>query len=288
MNSPFFLDFLVFIYYTVGRKGVFPMSSYLTFQVAEGEVAYPPRVHYHPDYEVYYLTDGVCRYFIHNKTYRLTAGDIVVIPPGLIHKVIYESPSHSRMLFNCTADFVPASVRKVEDRITYFPQTPETAKQITSLYRKIREASAKPDEFWEDSLRCHISQLFLLMAKSSCHPASRSAGSPFVENAVEYIRANYMYRLTLPETARHCAVSPEHLSRVFKRETGFGFNEYLNLYRLKKAESILKSGKAGSIAQVASLCGFSDSNYFSNTYKKMFGISPSQAKIHSEQEADDV
>lgn len=270
------------------RKGVFPMSSYFTFQVAEGEVAYPPRVHYHPDFEVYYLTDGVCRYFIHNKTYRLTAGDIVVIPPGLIHKVIYESDSHSRMLFNCTADFLPPSVRNVVDRITYFPQSPETAKQIASLYRRIREAVAKPDEFWEDSLRCHVSQLFLLMAKSSTHPVSRPVGSPFVEKAVEYIRANYMYRLTLPETARHCAVSPEHLSRVFKRETGFGFNEYLNLYRLKKAESILKSGKAGSIAQVASLCGFSDSNYFSNAYKKMHGIPPSQAKYNHEQEADDV
>ena len=264
------------------------MGSYFTFQVADNEIAYPPKVHYHPDFEVYYLTDGICRYFIHNKTYRLTAGDIVVIPPGFIHKVIYESDSHSRMLFNCTADFIPPSVHKVLHRITYFAQTPETAKSIASVYRKIREAAAKPDEFWEDSLRCFVSQLFLFMAKSSVHPISRPVGSPFVEKAIDYIRANYMYRLTLPETAGHCAVSPEHLSRVFKRETGFGFNEYLNLYRLKKAESILKSGHVGSISQVASLCGFSDSNYFSNAYKKMYGITPSKAKHKDEQEADDV
>ena len=172
----------------------------------------------------------------------------MVIPPGLIHKVIYESDSHSRMLFNCTADFVPPSVQNVIHRMTYFAQTPETAKTIASLYRKIREAAAKPDEFWEDTLRCLVAQLFLLMAKSSVHPAARPVGSPFVEKAIDHIRANYMYRLTLPETASHCAVSPEHLSRVFKRETGFGFNEFLNLYRLKKAESILKSGRAGSIS----------------------------------------
>ena len=267
---------------------MFPVNSYLTFQVADNEVAYPPRIHYHPDYEVYYLTGGVCRYFIHNKTYRLTAGDIVVIPPGLIHKVIYESDSHSRMLFNCTADYVPASVQKVIHKITYFGQTPETAKPIASLYKRIQESVSRPDEFWEDSLRCQVSQLFLLMAKSTSQPVPRPVGSPFVEKAIDHIRANYMYRLTLPETANHCAVSPEHLSRVFKRETGFGFNEYLNLYRLKKAESILKSGHAGSIAQVASLCGFSDSNYFSNAYKKMYGIPPSHAKHNDEQEADYV
>ena len=52
--------------------------------------------------------------------------------------------------------------------------------------------------------------------------------------------------------------------------------------------AVLESGKAGSISQVASLCGFSDSNYFSNTYKKMYGIPPSQAKHQIEQEVDDV
>lgn len=261
------------------------MNSYFTFQVADNETAYPPRVHYHPDYEVYYLTDGVCRYFIHNKTYRLTAGDIVVIPPGLIHKVIYESESHSRMLFNCTADYIPPSVRNVIHRLTYFSQRADTANRIDSLYRRIREAYSRPDEFWEDSLRCSAAQLFLLMARASADQTARPIGSPFVENAIDYIRANYMYRLTLSETAKHCAVSPEHLSRVFKKETGFGFNEYLNLYRLKKAESILKSGQGKTIAQVAAACGFNDSNYFSNTYKKMYGISPSKVHQQTEQEA---
>jgi len=264
------------------------LDSYLTFCVADNETAYPPRVHYHPDYEVYYLTDGVCRYFIHNKTYRLTAGDIVVIPPGLIHKVIYESESHSRMLFNCTADYIPPSVLKVIDRLVYFSQTADTTKPIASAYKRIREAYSRPDEFWEDTLRCSISQLFLLMAKASADHVAQSTGSPFVETAVGYIRSHYMYRLTLSETAKHCAVSPEHLSRVFKKETGFGFNEYLNLYRLKKAESIFKSDQSKSVSQVAFLCGFNDSNYFSNAYKKMYGISPSHAKKQFEQEADYV
>ena len=131
--------------------------------------------------------------------------------------------------------------------------------------------------------------------KSLFAPVDMTEGTPWkkivafaVENAIDYIRANYMYRLTLSETAKHCAVSPEHLSRVFKKETGFGFNEYLNLYRLKKAESILKSGQGKTIAQVAAACGFNDSNYFSNTYKKMYGISPSKVHQQTEQEADYV
>lgn len=259
------------------------MNSYFQFQVAAKEPAYSPRIHYHPDYEVYYLTEGRCRYFIHDKTYSMTAGDLVVIPPGAIHKVIYETPCHSRLLFNCTQDYVPSSVLPFLGKITHFPENADTASQITSIYRKLREAVSQPDVFSEDSIRCCVMQLFLLMAKASFHSKPLPTSSPFVEQAVSYIRANYMDRITLTDTARHCAVSSEHLSRVFKKETGFGFNEYLNLYRLKKAESLLKSGQVQSISQVALLCGFGDSNYFSGVYKKMYGIPPSQVKKQTEQ-----
>ena len=71
---------------------------------------------------------------------------------------------------------------------------------------------------------------------------------------------------------------------MFRKETGFGFNEYLNLYRLKKAESILKSGNCPNIAQVAIQCGFNDSNYFSSCFRKMYGISPSDLKKQHEKE----
>ena len=131
-------------------------------------------------------------------------------------------------------------------------------------------------------------ELFLLMAKTADAGVPLPTGSSFVAQAVAFIRTNYAEHLTLSAAARHCAVSPEHLSRVFKKETGFGFNEYLNLYRLKKAEALLKSGQDVSVSQVVLLCGFNDSNYFSGIYKKTYGISPSQVKKNANKEADYV
>ena len=83
-------------------------------------------------------------------------------------------------------------------------------------------------------------------------------------------------------------VSQEHLSRTFKKDTGLGFNEYLNVYRLKRANAILTENPKSKVSQVAVRCGFGDSNYFSNTYKKMYGISPSKVHHQTEQEADYV
>lgn len=258
-------------------------ASYLHYQIAQNEVAYTPRVHYHPDYEVYYLTQGKCRYFIGDRTYHLNAGDIVVIPPEVIHKVIYESASHSRILLNCTADYIPPSVLRILPRLTFFSPMPDTARQLEYIYGRIRAALTQPDEFSQDVLHCCTMQLLLMMARSDAEPHAPQTGNPYVKGAVGYIQGNYMNKLTLQQTARFCAVSPEHLSRVFRQETGFGFNEYVNLYRLKKAEALLKSDSGCSISQVAYLCGFSDSNYFSSAYRKVYGIPPSHVRRSAKQ-----
>ena len=74
--------------------------------------------------------------------------------------------------------------------------------------------------------------------------------------------------------AKRFSVSREHFSRRFKKETGFGFCDYVNLLRMKKAETLLKQMDNISVAKVAAQCGFSDSNYFSVKFKKMYNISP--------------
>ena len=102
--------------------------------------------------------------------------------------------------------------------------------------------------------------------------------SPIAEQAGRYIRDHYGEAVTLQDVANCCFVSREHLSRMFKKETGFGFNEYLNIYRLKKANAMLLETPKRKIAEVAALCGFGDSNYFSKQYKKVYGVAPTQTR----------
>ncbi|MEE1043264.1 MAG: AraC family ligand binding domain-containing protein, partial [Clostridia bacterium] len=66
-----------------------------------------PVSHYHSYYEIYYLTKGNVRYFIDNTTYDLSAGDIVLIPPNIIHKTsVIDDGSSERLLIWFTADFL--------------------------------------------------------------------------------------------------------------------------------------------------------------------------------------
>ena len=83
-----------------------------------------------------------------------------------------------------------------------------------------------------------------------------------------------MHEITLSEVAGLNAVSAEHLSRIFKKELGVGFNEYINNVRLQKAEFMLRNEAGKSVSEIAFACGFNDSNYFSFRFKRAYGFSP--------------
>lgn len=79
----------------------------------------------------------------------------------------------------------------------------------------------------------------------------------------------------LESFCREHQLSARSLRALFKQQTGIGVNEYLRQLRLCKAMDLLRHGQQ-TIGEVASLCGFDDSNYFSVVFNRSFGISPRQ------------
>ena len=176
--------------------------------------------HYHSHWEIYYLVDGVCCFFIDNKSYRLTAGDVALFPPGIIHKANYETPTFSRLLIYCGASMIPPSAEGVLRQIPVFPKNDLTAEPIREIFDTVRREYHQPDEFSADVIESKVSQLLLLIARESKFADRPKGESSVVELAVKYIRSRYMDTFSLGDVANYCFVSREHLSRIFKRETG--------------------------------------------------------------------
>ena len=76
----------------------------------------------------------------------------------------------------------------------------------------------------------------------------------------------------LSSTAAAFYVSPGHLGRLMKKETGQTFVEYLTQLRMKKAESLLKQTDLKGY-EIGEQVGIPDPHYFSVLFKKQFGRS---------------
>ena len=234
--------------------------------------------HYHDCLEVYYMKDGACNYFIDDKSHRVEPGDVVFIPQGVIHKTNYESEYHARWLLNCSYSYLPNSVLPYINKIPHLFKRSKLTEECERVMLKIGEEYSQKDSFSNDAIQGLIYELIFLLVRNSSSQSPSYSGNVIVEQAVKYIQDNYPNQISLSETALNLSVSPEHLSRAFKKETGFGFSEYLTLLRLQKAEYILKNEPGKSVNEVAFACGFNDSNYFSYKFKKQYGVSPSGVK----------
>ena len=233
--------------------------------------------HYHPHYEIYFMKEGSCRYFIDDRAFDVEAGDIIFIPKGIIHRAVYTT-SHSRLLLNFTEEYIPEGVL---DRISegrYLFRSREIARFSENIINKIEQEYLRPDEFTKALLKCHTNELFYLILRHPGNLEEATTGNELVDGIVRYIKQNYMTDIKLSSVAKMKSVSPEHLSRTFKSSTGFGFNEYVTLLRLRKAEELIKTQPNMTISEIAYECGFNDGNYFSYKFKKMYGISPMKTR----------
>lgn len=97
--------------------------------------------------------------------------------------------------------------------------------------------------------------------------------SDVVYKVMKYIKQNYAQKITLDELAKEVYLSKSYLSSIFKEETGQGLSSYINEVRVEKSKMLLLDS-GGSLAAIASLCGFEDQSYFTKVFKKVVGVSP--------------
>ncbi len=233
--------------------------------------------HYHNLFEIYFITKGSCTYFIDNKVYDLIPGDIVLVPEGVIHDTKYNSSKHSRMLINCSLKYIPSSLGPQINNMLYLYRNPNLYDDILKIFTDIEREYSRPDELTDNIFVCLVNLLFFTLVRNENFCKRPAHSTDFVQNAVEYVQANFKDDISLLGVAKMFNVSAEHLSRTFKKQTGFGFNKYVTLLRLKEGETLLKETSL-AINEIATRCGFNDGNYFSLIFKKFHGLSPKEVR----------
>ncbi|SEF78442.1 two-component system, response regulator YesN [Eubacterium ruminantium] len=98
-----------------------------------------------------------------------------------------------------------------------------------------------------------------------------------IKNAQEYIAKNYSKDLILDDVSKELQISPYYFSKLFKKRTGSTFIEYLTNMRMEKAKELLRN-TAKSMKEICLEVGYADANYFSRTFKKNVGVTPSEYK----------
>ena len=98
-------------------------------------------------------------------------------------------------------------------------------------------------------------------------------GGPDGELAASMRYLSQRYTMPCKEVAGLLYIHPQYLSRLFKKELGVTFGEYLNRFRIEKAKELLLQTNM-PIYVVATECGFTDAAYFCKKFHQIMATTP--------------
>ena len=90
---------------------------------------------------------------------------------------------------------------------------------------------------------------------------------------LNYIENNFRHDLPVTEIAAASGVSQQYLGRLFRRELDTTIERYIQDRRIWEAKTLLRETDK-DISEIAAVCGFSSSGYFSTVFRRVIGLSP--------------
>ncbi|MBN2982118.1 MULTISPECIES: helix-turn-helix domain-containing protein [Cohnella] len=141
--------------------------------------------------------------------------------------------------------------------------------------RKNAEEGLAPFRYERESVPRNALFQYLYAVMKRYHDRLAEGAASHAQKAMAYIETNLGKDVGLQQVARHVHLHPNHLSEVFKKETGMTFGDYVTRRRMRRAAGILSTTPA-KISEVAASVGYADVKYFSQLFKKETGKTPSE------------
>lgn len=99
-----------------------------------------------------------------------------------------------------------------------------------------------------------------------------------IESVENYILEFYNKDLKLTQLANLYFLNPDYLCRLFRKETGLSFSEYVNRTRIERAKELLEL-TSKEILDISTEVGFANVTYFNRIFKKITGVSPREYRF---------
>ena len=224
-----------------------------------------------PIYYVHLVTNGTAVLKMVDKEYKLKVGDIFFGFPGCPYQIL--NYDNFKYLY---ITFMGGNVNELLDSFDISYNNP-----VYSNFEHLFE-------FWMSSISRISTDNANLIAESVLlytlsffnikedEKEDKISEENVFDIIVDYIDNNYKdYDISLKKVASMFSYTDKYFSYLFKKKMNIGFNSYITNLRLKYAYELLETKKY-NVSEIASMCGFGDSLYFSKVFKKHSGYTPNE------------
>ncbi|TSB47042.1 AraC family transcriptional regulator [Alkalicoccobacillus porphyridii] len=246
--------------------------------------------HSHEWCELIYIHSGKGTFFIDQTFLELEEGDLIFIPPNIIHKSILEAEqtlTSSVLFFSTTMPSLTTANRMIlfqaitqakEARIYRYKLTTGQQKIVRHQFDEIHQEKTAKNTHWEEHVSVQILMLVIKMSRWMERPVTEQESVPtnleWLKNSLDYMDQHLHEPIRLKSLAKEANVSPVYFSKKFKRTIGMTISDFLAKKRLLRARELLIQTDE-SIQAIAEQLGYQSMPHFYRSFKKATGITPS-------------
>lgn len=238
--------------------------------------------HIHKEFEIILVISGSARVKTGVDEFTVCEGDMVFVNPMEVHSLYPNKDQkyfHRCICFdlslisdgNISSSFVDGSLTAV-----HVLKNGSTA-YLSEIFRKLFSVAETGEETLPLEAGAYVSLIFAHMIKVGAISGKSRMGkkSDFYFKVMKYISENYANDISSLAPATEMFYTQSHFCRTFAKNFGIPFSAFLNIYRVTKAKELLENSNE-KISSVASGCGFTNFSYFTKSFKKYVGMSPSE------------
>lgn len=249
-------------------------------------------LHEHDFHELVIVFDGEGTHYTFNEKYHISQGDVFLIKSGSKHaygntnnlkiiNLLYLPKQLNLSLYDLSnspgyhAFFeVEPAMRKQHGFKSRLHLSIGKLEYIKKLMNSIDKElnSGKPDALFVAV--SYFMQIIAFIARSYTKTEiPEQMNILYLSEVISYIEKNYQHNITISKLAQRASMSQITLYRMFKKAFNMSPVNYVISVRIARAQEMLNNSKL-NISEIARETGFSDSNYFSRSFKKLTGVSP--------------
>jgi AraC-like DNA-binding protein len=164
------------------------------------------------------------------------------------------------------------------DKNHVIPLRPKFADTLAGFFERIIAECKEKKPLWSSSAVVLITEALIELYREDPALFSQSNDISIMRtiiNIQNYIAEHYHEKIVLDDLAGRYFISKYYLSRKFKEITGYGFKNYLILYRIHEAQKLLQYTNK-PVSEISSETGYESADHFIRIFHETQGISPLQ------------
>ncbi|WP_042275254.1 helix-turn-helix domain-containing protein [[Clostridium] dakarense] len=230
----------------------------------------------HYFWELTFVDRGILYTNVDGMEFKLQQGDILFYSPNQYHSQ-YTDDKKSCSYLTLSFDM------NFEDNELLSKKIFTCDKKLYSIIHSLMDELHSNNLYKNELMICHLKQLILTILsmnieKSLIKPTNRVQqfyDDNLLDDVLKFINKNIYENINIRIVCDEFNISTSKLHLLFKNNIGTTPKAYINTLKLKIGKELIKDSKY-SISEISKILGFNSIHYFSNTFKKTYGFSPTE------------